>query len=54
MGKVSAGMFELYIFLATAEIIYLVLAYAMNVKDSLSHTEKSELKRLTKLLKSEV
>ena len=53
MGKVSAGTRVIY-FLATAEIIYLVLAYAKNVKDSLSHTEKSELKKLIKLLKSEV
>ncbi len=41
-------------FLATAEIINLVLAYPKNVKDSLNHTEKYELKKLTKLLKSEV
>ncbi len=51
-GK-SGGVRVIY-FLATPEVIYLVLAYAKNVKDSLSSAEKSELKTLTKLLKSEV
>jgi hypothetical protein len=40
--------------LATAEIIYLVLAYPKNVKDNLTNAEKAELKKLTKLLKDEV
>jgi hypothetical protein len=41
-------------FLATAEIIYLVLAYPKNAKDNLSNSEKSELKKLVKLLKGEI
>ena len=53
-GQGKSGSVRVICFLATAEIIYLVLAYAKNVKDSLSHTEKYELKKLTKLLKSEV
>jgi len=53
-GQGKSGSVRVIYFLATAEIIYLVLAYAKNVKDSLSHTEKYELKKLTKLLKSEV
>ncbi len=53
-GQGKSGSVRVIYFLATAEIIYLVLAYAKNVKDSLNHTEKHELKKLTKLLKSEV
>jgi hypothetical protein len=53
-GQGKCGSVRVIYFLATAEIIYLVLAYAKNVKNSLSHTEKSELKKLIKLLKSEV
>lgn len=41
-------------FLATEEVIYLVMAYPKSIKDSLTDTEKSELKRLTGLLKNEV
>jgi hypothetical protein len=41
-------------FLATAEVIYLVMAYPKSIKDSLTDTEKSQLKKLTKLLKDEV
>lgn len=50
----KSGSVRVIYFLATAEIIYLILAYPKNVKDNLSHSEKSELKKLTKLLKSEV
>ena len=39
--------------LATAEVIYLVLAYAKNEKESLTAAEKAELKKLTQLLKGE-
>jgi hypothetical protein len=53
-GQGKSGSVRVIYFLATAEIIYLVLAYPKNVKDSLNHTEKSELKKLTKLLKNEV
>jgi hypothetical protein len=41
-------------FLATKEVIYLVMAYPKSIKDSLTDMEKSELKKLTKLLKDEV
>lgn len=41
-------------FLATKEIIYLIMAYPKSAKDSLTNTEKAELKKLTKLLKNEV
>lgn len=41
-------------FLATADVIYLVLAYPKNVKDSLTPTEKAKLKTLAHLLKGEV
>lgn len=40
-------------FLATAEVIYLVLAYAKNEKENLTAAEKAELKKLTQLLKGE-
>jgi hypothetical protein len=41
-------------FLATAEIIYLILAYHKNVKDSLTSAQKATLKTLTHQLKGEV
>lgn len=44
---------KIYLILAHAKKIYLILAYAKNVKDSLSKDEKSELKKLVKLLKGE-
>lgn len=53
-GQGKSGSVRVIYFLATAEIIYLILAYPKNVKDSLNPTEKSELKKLTKLLKNEV
>ena len=53
-GQGKSGSVRVIYFLATVEIIYLVLAYPKNVKDSLNQAEKSELKKLTKLLKSEV
>ena len=53
-GQGKSGSVRVIYFLATVEIIYLVLAYPKNVKNSLSQAEKSELKKLTKLLKCEV
>ncbi|WP_417339139.1 type II toxin-antitoxin system RelE/ParE family toxin [Halomonas kashgarensis] len=41
-------------FLATAEVIYLILAYPKSVKDSLTPAEKATLKALTHHLKGEV
>nr|WP_311065438.1 type II toxin-antitoxin system RelE/ParE family toxin [Halomonas sp. DWK9] len=51
-GK-SGGARVIY-FLATAEKIYLILAYPKNVKDSLTPAEKATLKTLTYQLKGEV
>ncbi|WP_318367639.1 type II toxin-antitoxin system RelE/ParE family toxin [Enterobacter sp.] len=51
-GK-SGGARVIY-FLATKEIIWLIMVYPKNVKDSLSDAEKAELKKLTRLLKDEV
>ena len=53
-GQGKSGSVRVIYFLATVEIIYLVLAYPKNIKDNLSHTDKAQLKKLTKLLKSEV
>jgi hypothetical protein len=41
-------------FLATAEIIYLILAYPKSVKDNLTPAEKATLKTLTHQLKGEI
>ena len=53
-GQGKSGSARVIYFLATAEIIYMLLAYAKNEKDSLTAAEKAELKQLTKLLKGEV
>lgn len=50
----KSGSARVIYFLATEEIIYLVMAYPKSTKDSLTDAEKSELKKLTKLLKDEV
>lgn len=51
-GKSSSA--RVIYFLATVEVIYLLLAYAKNEKESLSAAEKAELKQLTRILKGEV
>ncbi|OZB17141.1 MAG: addiction module toxin RelE [Marinobacter sp. 34-60-7] len=51
-GK-SGGARIIY-FLATPEVIYLILAYSKNEKESLTGEEKSKLRTLTALLKGEV
>ncbi|EMT6574277.1 type II toxin-antitoxin system RelE/ParE family toxin [Providencia rettgeri] len=51
-GK-SASVRVIY-FLATPEIIYFIMTYPKNVKDTLNDLEKAELKKLTKLLKNEL
>nr|WP_308160231.1 type II toxin-antitoxin system RelE/ParE family toxin [Arsukibacterium indicum] len=53
-GQGKSGSARVIYFLATAEVIYMLLAYAKNDKDSLTAAEKAELKQLTKLLKGEV
>lgn len=51
-GK-SGGARVIY-FLATREVVYLILAYPKNEKDSLTASEKAKLKALTQQLKGEV
>lgn len=50
----KSGSARVIYFLATEEIIYLVMAYPKSTKDSLTDAEKTDLKKLTKLLKDEV
>ena len=50
----KSGSARVIYFLATDEIIYLVMAYPKSTKDSLKEDKKSDLKKLTKLLKDEV
>ncbi len=49
----KSGSARVIYFLATAEVIYLVLAYAKNEKESLTAAEKADLKKLTQPLKGE-
>ena len=49
----KSGSARVIYFLATVEVIYLVLAYAKNEKESLTAAEKADLKKLTQLLKGE-
>lgn len=53
-GQGKSSSVRVIYFLATVEIIYLILVYPKNVKDNLTGTEKAELKKLIKLLKDEV
>ena len=50
----KSGSNRVIYYLAHDELIYLILAYPKSKKDTLSDKEKSELKKLTKLLKSKV
>lgn len=43
----------LYLYLPTTETVYLMLAYGKNVKDSISKSEKRQLKALAAALKEE-
>ncbi|SES34828.1 RelE toxin of RelE / RelB toxin-antitoxin system [Vreelandella subterranea] len=52
--KGKRGGARVIYFLATAEVIYLILAYPKNVKDSLTPSEKATLKALTQQLREEV
>ena len=49
----KSGSARVIYFLATAEVIYLVLAYAKNEKESLTAAEKADWKKLTQPLKGE-
>lgn len=50
----KSGSARVIYFLATAEVIYLVMAYPKSEKDSLTNAEKAQLKLLTQQLKKEV
>ena len=50
----KSGSARVIYFLATDEIIYLVMAYPKSTKDSLTDAEKAALKTLTQQLKDEV
>ncbi len=50
----KSGSVRVIYFLATAEVIYLVMAYPKSTKDSLTDAEKAALKMLTQQLKDEV
>ena len=50
----KSGSVRVIYFLATAEVIYLVMAYPKGTKDSLTDAEKAALKMLTQQLKDEV
>ena len=50
----KSGSARVIYFLATVEVIYLVMAYPKSTKDSLSASEKAALKKLTQQLKGEV
>lgn len=53
-NKGKSGGARVIYFLATTDTIYLVLAYPKSLKDSLTSADKSDLKKLTKLLKGSV
>lgn len=50
----KSGSNRVIYFLASRDVIYLVMAYPKNIKDSLSAAEKAVLKKLTQQLKHEV
>lgn len=50
-GKSSSA--RVIYFLATAEVIYLIMAYPKNLKENLTDAEKAVLKKLTQRLKEE-
>ncbi|EAV3944739.1 addiction module toxin RelE [Salmonella enterica] len=50
----KSGSARVIYFLATSEVIYLVMAYPKSTKDSLTDAEKTALKTLTQQLKDEV
>lgn len=51
-GKSSSA--RVIYFLATAEVIYLIMAYPKNLKENLTDAEKAVLKKLTQSLKEEI
>lgn len=53
-GQGKSGSARVIYFLATAEVIYLVMAYPKSNKGSIINAEKAELKKLTQRLKDDV
>lgn len=50
----KSGSVRVIYFLATSEVIFLVMAYPKSTKDSLTDAEKTVLKKLAQQLKNEV
>ena len=50
----KSGSARVIYFLATKELIYMIFAYSKHEKDTLTKSEKNELKKLTKLLKGDI
>ena len=50
----KSGSARVIYFLATKEVVYLVMAYPKSTKENLTAAEKADLKKLTKILKNEV
>ena len=50
----KSGSARVIYFLATKEVVYLVMAYPKSTKENLTDAEKADLKKLTKILKNEV
>lgn len=50
----KSGSARVIYFLATKEVVYLVMAYPKSTKETLTDAEKADLKKLTKILKNEV
>ena len=51
-SKGKRGGARVIYFLATEEVIYLIMAYPKNTKDTLTETEKAQLKKLTSVLRN--
>ena len=51
-SKGKRGGARVIYFLATEEVIYSIMAYLKSTRDSLTETEKAELKKLTSVLKN--
>lgn len=50
----KSGSARVIYFLATKEVVYLVMAYPKSTKETLTDAQKADLKKLTKILKNEV
>ncbi|WP_151994018.1 type II toxin-antitoxin system RelE/ParE family toxin [Buttiauxella massiliensis] len=50
----KSGSARVIYFLATKEVVYLVMAYPKSTKENLTDAEKADLQKLTKIMKNEV